>query len=230
MRASRYNNKKGGFAVQSIRTVSILGDSISTYRGASNDSNANETTRYNPYFYKAPFPLEKTYWMLLIKSLSLMLCVNNSWSGGNLSGRNNPDAGVNRAYHLAQNNGNKPDLIILFMGINDLGRKVDPAIFAADYQKTLAILCETYPNAFVCCVNLPNRDPIMKAQTELFNEIIEKSVTQAGKTFFIADLFHSELQNERYYNNTVDGLHPDEDGMKIIADVIRDAITKYFHK
>ena len=92
--------------------LSILGDSISTYRGVSNNKEANHTTEYNPYFYSEPFPLEGTYWMRLLREFDMTLCVNNSWSGGNLSGIDNPDSGVNRAHHLIDNNGNAPDYII----------------------------------------------------------------------------------------------------------------------
>ena len=82
------------------KKLSILGDSISTYKDVSNDINANESLYPNPYFYRLPFPLEKTYWMLLIKKLGLSLCVNNSWSGGNLSGKDNSSSGLNRANFL----------------------------------------------------------------------------------------------------------------------------------
>ena len=81
------------------KSLSILGDSISTYRGVSNDANANLTIQHNPYFYKEPFPLEGTYWMRLIRELGMTLCVNNSWSCGNLSGIDNPDSGVNRLHN-----------------------------------------------------------------------------------------------------------------------------------
>jgi lysophospholipase L1-like esterase len=47
-----------------------------------------------------------------------------------------------------------------------------------------------------------------------------------GEKIFVADLFNSRLNNDFYYDNTVDGIHPDEDGMKIIAEVITDAIRK----
>ena len=49
-------------------------------------------------------------------------------------------------------------------------------------------------------------------------------MANAGENFFIADLFHSRLQNDFYYINTVDGLHPDEDGMAYIAEVVEAAI------
>ena len=209
------------------KKLSILGDSISTYQGVSDDSSANSTIYINPYFYKPPFPAEKTYWKILIENLDLTLCVNNSWSGGNLSGTDDPSSGVNRVNHLSSEAGDTPELIIVFMGINDLGRRTDVAVFAADYEKTLMIIKEKYPGATVCCVNLPDREIVMKKQTELFNQAIEKAAKVAGSSFFVADLFNSRLNNDFYYMNTVDGLHPDEDGMKIIAEVIEESIKNF---
>ncbi len=208
-----------------IKNVSILGDSISTYRGSSNDASVNSAIALNPYFYTEPFPIEKTYWMRLIESFDMKLCVNNSWSGGNLSGVKDENSGVNRAKHLSQDNGVIPDFIIVFMGLNDLGRGVDASEFASDYERTLDIIKKNYPNASVCCVNLPDRDIRLKKRAESFNEAIDKAVSNAGDKFFIADLFHSRLNNDFYYMNTVDGLHPDEDGMKIIAEIIEAAIN-----
>ena len=47
-----------------------------------------------------------------------------------------------------------------------------------------------------------------------------------GERAFVADLFHSRLNNDTYYMNTLDSLHPDEDGMRIIAEIIGDAIAR----
>ena len=206
------------------KKLSILGDSISTYKDVSNDINANESLYPNPYFYRLPFPLEKTYWMLLIEKLGLSLCVNNSWSGGNLSGKDNSSSGLNRANFLSHNDKTVPDIIIIFMGTNDLGRKVAPQIFEEDYKSTLKTVKNKYPNAKVCCVNIPDRDIVMKPQAEIFNKIISDAVDEAGENFFLADLFRSKLNNDFYYMNTVDGLHPDEDGMRIIAEILEKAI------
>ena len=206
------------------KKLSILGDSISTYKDVSNDINANESLYPNPYFYRLPFPLEKTYWMLLIEKLGLSLCVNNSWSGGNLSGKDNSSSGLNRANFLSHNDKTVPDIIIIFMGTNDLGRKVAPQIFEEDYKSTLKTVKNKYPNAKVCCVNIPDRDIVMKPQAEIFNKIISDAVGEAGENFFLADLFRSKLNNDFYYMNTVDGLHPDEDGMRIIAEILEKAI------
>ncbi len=207
------------------KKLSILGDSMSTYRGVSNDANANVTIRYNPFFYYDPFPLEKTYWRRLIKELGMTLCVNNSWASGNLSGIDNPDSGVNRAHNLANNAGEKPDYIIVFMGVNDLGRNVDCSIFSTDYAKTLMIIKEEYPEAKVFCINLPDRYEDFKQRTELFNQAISDAAVAAGDNFYIVDLFNSKLNNDFYYNNTVDGIHPDEDGARIISELVLSAFN-----
>lgn len=206
--------------------LSILGDSISTYDGISNDVNTNITLVSNRIFYDKGFPLEMTYWSRIIKALDLKLCVNNSYSGGNLSGRDNTNSGVNRAPFLSKNDGTSPDIIIIFMGINDLGWDVNISVFSADYEYTLITVKKKYPNAMVCCVNIPNRTCIPKEQTEQYNSAISNAVELAGDRFFIADLFNSRMSGEYYRLNTTDSLHPDINGMKIISEIIIDAINQ----
>ena len=206
------------------KKLSILGDSISTYLGVSNDGSANSTLIYNPCYYKEPFPVDKTYWKRLIDELGFTLCVNNSWSGGNLSDRENPDSGVNRAANLSRDDGTAPDFIIVFMGTNDLGRRVELSVFSEDYKRTLRTIQTIYPSAKVCCVNIPDRDIFLKERAELFNSAIDAAVKALGGNFFVADLFRSRLNNDFYYMNTLDGLHPDEDGMRIIAEIISESI------
>lgn len=210
------------------KKLSILGDSISTYKGISNDEKANSTIYSNPYYYGGAFPVERTYWGIILRELEWTLCVNNSWSGGNLSGRDLEFSGVNRANNLSRDNGEMPDIIIVFMGMNDLGRRVDLSVFENDYKKTLEIIRKKHPDAKVCCVNLPDRDVAMKEMTIAFNEVISNAVKNAGEGFFIADLFSSRLNNDFYYMNTCDGLHPDEDGMRIIAEIVKEAILKQY--
>ena len=207
------------------KRLSILGDSISTYQGVSNDSTANSSTLFNPYHYRPPFPLEKTYWMQLIKRFGMTLCVNNSWSGGNLSGKDDESSGLNRANQLSNNANEKPDFIIVFMGLNDLGRLIKPEVFIPDYEKTLLILKENYPSAKVCCVNMPDRDSWFTKRAMIFNQGIENAANATGENFFVADLF-SRFDEDSYYDNTTDGLHPDEDGMRMIAEAIAESIER----
>ncbi len=69
------------------KKVSILGDSISTYTGISNNAKYNSTLNKNIGFYPANDVTEKeeTWWQQVIDALGMELCVNNS-SGGGYSG------------------------------------------------------------------------------------------------------------------------------------------------
>jgi lysophospholipase L1-like esterase len=206
-----------------MKRLSILGDSISTYLGVSDNKDINKTLVNNKSFYKEPFPLEKTYWSILLSELSFTLCVNNSYSGGNLSGECDETSGVSRARFLQRDSGECPDSVIIFMGVNDLGRNVSPKAYGRDYLCTLKIIKEAYPNASVCCVNIPDRDINYREGAILYNEMIKQASEEVGEGIFIADLFSSRLKDDFYYMNSLDGLHPDEDGMRIIAEIIKDA-------
>ncbi|MBR5286049.1 MAG: SGNH/GDSL hydrolase family protein, partial [Clostridia bacterium] len=94
-------------------------------------------------------------------------------------------------------------------------------------ESVLETIKNKYPSAKVCCVNLPDRDPVIKKRTESFNMAIENATKKAGENFFVADLFNSKLNNDFYYMNMLDGLHPDEEGMRYIAETIEDAMRKY---
>ena len=71
------------------------------------------------------------------------------------------------------------------MGINDMGRGVNIDVFSADYESVLQTIKGKYPSAQVCCVNLPDRDPVIKSRTESFNSAIENAVKKAGDNFFV---------------------------------------------
>ena len=209
------------------KRLSILGDSISTYTGVSNDEDTNATLLMNPCFYRPPFPKEKTYWYLVAEELGLTLCTNNSWSGGNLSGRDDPDSGVNRADFLSTDSGEEPDVVILFMGTNDLGRGVAADVFHEDYRLALSKIRARHPKAEICCVNIPDRTPQLRARAAAMNKAIDDAAASLGSGCYVADLFGSKLRDDVYYMNTVDGLHPDEDGMRMIAEIIVEAIRKH---
>ena len=117
--------------------VSILGDSISTFNGIANDETANSTIGDNRMYYDYytnPYKWERTYWGRLIADLNMNLCVNNSWASSRVYGResgkldggtedvslNYRDSAPARATELHRADGTTPDLIIMYMGINDL--------------------------------------------------------------------------------------------------------------
>ena len=117
------------------KSLSILGDSISTYENVSNNTEYNTTLGNNAVckYYQSgndkALELADTYWKQLIDEFDMELCVNNSWSGsfvtkttptnGNDSGGAKSN-GMVRSTQLHNDTTNtNPDYIIVNIGIND---------------------------------------------------------------------------------------------------------------
>lgn len=100
------------------KKLGIIGDSISTFQG------------YIPNGYAHFYPhndldtVEKTWWHQLISNTGMELCSNASWSGSAVSGDTRSTNGYvgasdARINALVGKNGEVPDIIITFIGIND---------------------------------------------------------------------------------------------------------------
>lgn len=100
------------------KKLGIIGDSISTFQG------------YIPNGYAHFYPhndldtVEKTWWHQLISNTGMELCANASWSGSAVSGDTRSTNGYvgasdARINALVGRNGEVPDIIITFIGIND---------------------------------------------------------------------------------------------------------------
>ncbi|MBQ7345665.1 MAG: hypothetical protein IJW45_06360 [Oscillospiraceae bacterium] len=124
--------------------LSILGDSISTYQGVSNDVNANSTIGKNAVFYSEArddvasynyFVTRKdTWWQQAADTLDMDVLVNNSWSGSRVFGDGTDTTDPEGTAPLAAwkgrcmqlhddagtNAGTKPDIIAVYMGTNDI--------------------------------------------------------------------------------------------------------------
>lgn len=109
------------------KTLSILGDSISTYTDISSGAAAeytNKTIQDNVVYYTEGtwgVSLADTWWQQALDRLGMRLLVNNSWSGSCLL---HPRFGTVGAYadrcvQLHTDAGEEPDLIAVFMGTND---------------------------------------------------------------------------------------------------------------
>ncbi len=104
------------------KQLSIMGDSISTYKGISNNTEYNSTIGGNAVWYgdgainsAKLWDYEYTYWGSLLRNMDMELCVNNSWSGDSLCG----GRAFGRATNLHNNENVNPDLILTYYGIND---------------------------------------------------------------------------------------------------------------
>ena len=105
---------------ESMRSISILGDSISTFDGC------------NPHGYRVFYEAERcaqtgvlspadTWWFQAIARLDGQLLANSSFSGSLVEGAGFPAGSSQERVDALSENGVQPDVVIVFMGINDYG-------------------------------------------------------------------------------------------------------------
>ena len=227
--------------------VSILGDSISTFNGVSHSS---------PFYPNGRFSvtLNDTWWMQVINHFNMNLCVNVSIGGSQVQDGSLP--GVQRATML-HNGDQKPDIILIYLGINDLGTytqytapgtvdynalKVDgvyktPANFAEAYAIMLSKMQAAYPDAQIFCVTLmPQRytgssnyqkDWNDKDDIDAHNECIRAVAAHYGVP--VIDMAeNSGITWDNYMDYMPDRIHPDVEGMGMMANCIINGMTAYY--
>ncbi|MDE6690389.1 MAG: SGNH/GDSL hydrolase family protein [Clostridia bacterium] len=208
---------------------SVLGDSISTLYG------------YNPLgfdsFYKYEMceisgvkNYEDTWWGQVIDALGGKLLVNNSWSGTLVV--KHPLCRIpsyacsdERTSRLAEN-GVNPDVIMVYMGTNDVGWEVeidgeegDISCFDVAYRVMLEKIKRNYPDAEIWCFTLCAREGRDRSYMEKYCKVIRECAAAYGCR--LIDLYGQPRAYE-----TCDGLHPDAEGMKTIAKLVLGQIDK----
>ena len=117
--------------------LSMMGDSISSFTGVTNDTNYNSAL-YNNRCYYSTAQLngpEQMYWGRVAEACGMEICVPNGWSSSRVYGGGSGAPGVDednksksdnmllRSTTLHNNQGQKPDVILLYMGTNDISHK-----------------------------------------------------------------------------------------------------------
>ena len=109
--------------------ISFMGDSITTYSGWNNNTSYNSTIGSNAVWYTSDklSSVNFTWWKTTIDKLDLKLCVNNSWSGSQVTTTQGENAAacMSRAKNLHNDSRNIiPDIIVVYIGINDFNRGI----------------------------------------------------------------------------------------------------------
>ena len=205
-----------GLRFMEKRKISILGDSISTFAGYT----PREAVFYDSYvqWEKGVKAVEDTWWVQVIRELDGELGTNHSLAGSMVSGNLSTSAmSYERIKKLGANG--TPDVILVSAGCNDWGFCVLPEEFEEAYRIMLHRIKEQYPHTEIWCATLPEgKEP--QGQTffnidstiskRVYSEIIRENVRKAQVS--IADLASSGIEYA-----TVDGVHPNKEGMRTLA-------------
>ena len=198
------------------KTISILGDSISTYGGYIPDG----YRMFYPYAAGDVRDVNQTWWMQVINNLGATLLSNNSYSGSCVAGGgDSAAANINRLKTLKMQDV-APDVIIVYMGTNDCGSQyISLKDFDAAYDIMLKRMQEMCPNSEIILCTLP----ISKfCPTELrmqYNGVIIEKATKYGVTLI-------DLSNVDLTNHLIDSVHPKCSGMDIMAAKIVNEMLK----
>ena len=222
------------------KIFSIFGDSISTMEGCSVPAEAvfyEGMMRYQSGVYTQ----KESWWGQVLAGLGGRLLVNDSFSGSTVvkrAGYEIPSYGcsVERTSSLGKGNV-VPQVIFVFMGTNDWGYGVkiypsegeenDLGVFSVAYGKMLENLRSNYPCAEIVCFTLPQCLEEHREQKGVFSpvgrslgaycEAIRACAFACGCE--VVDLYSCCPPFE-----TVDGFHPNAQGMKTIARAVLSAL------
>ena len=202
------------------KKISILGDSISTFKGYSNNTNYNSTLGDNIVYYDGSymgfFDVNETWWMQTIDALGMELCVDNAYSGDRVCTH-----GISRALQLHNNEGENPDVIVVFLGVNDLIGGCSASKFETNYNIMISGMRAKYPDAEIYLMSFPYYENSLITS---YCDIIEETAATYNCTF--VDLYRDAgINSSNVANYMVDGfLHPNYAGMDKISECLVNAM------
>ena len=215
-------------------SISILGDSISTYKGY----NPPGYNIYYDFYAQAVNGLKSvhdTWWGRLMAEYQWHLCMNDSYSGSRVTGDCFPAASCEERLNNLHKEEKYPDFILVYIGFNDFGYGVpvvsdasvqdeekELAYFESAYSHMVKRLKEIYKNSRIICATLMRTrfhrnsswqfpEKYGDLAFEEYNQAIRKACDEHDIT--LADLAALDLRFD-----TRDGTHPTVFGHKTIAD------------
>lgn len=249
---------EGAVNVLAGKRISILGDSISTYEGVSNDATANETIASNEVFYNKQMSLDDTWFMQTINNVGASLLVNNSWAGSNVGtgwGNESKGGSTARAENLHSGAIN-PDIIAVYMGINDCGCLTalgsfdgvediwngtsyigDTTKFATAYATMVHKIVSKYDAADVFLFTLPRngyfwadaKEGATKADYNALQDEYNAMIYKIAEEFGcqVVDLATAVGEDYSAYLLS-DAIHPNAKGMDVISAAFETALYTYY--
>ncbi len=232
-------------------TLSILGDSLSTYEGWI----PGECTVFFPRDGELT-DVSETWWMQLLVETGMELCSNNSSAGSTcvgdslLTGEVKYGCSGDRISLLTGSQGKMPDIVIVFMGTNDLMNGVpigdndgtglveegEIDNFSDAYTLMLDKISSEYPAAQIYCCGLHQvgdwgtTKPFEMLTNHLgltaedYSKQIQIIADNKGMSYI--DLYHCGIEIDNLNQMTSDGVHYTPVGMSYVKEAVLERLTR----
>lgn len=158
--------------------------------------------------------MNETWWKQIANKTGMNVLVNNSYSGDKVTGY-----GQTRCEQLHDDTGDNaetnPDVIAVYLGINDFDANVANDTFASSYDTMISKIVAKYDSADVYLLTLlPNKVRQDSEKLLAYNAAIRAAAEKYGCT--VVDLYADSgvtADNVASYTNASDCLHPNMAGM-----------------
>lgn len=197
------------------KTVSILGDSITTFTGYIPDGYAS----FFPYPTADVADVNQTWWMQVINNLGMKLLKNNSYAGSCVSSGTGSSSATNDERLAELLDGDiKPDIILIYMGANDCASSnVSLTMFDSSYKIVIDKIQKMCPDSQIYLINLPYSKMYNDTDRDKYNEVIKKYADSYKLP--LLDIT-TAFQKDTVGDYLVDSAHPNKKGMKLMSDKI----------
>lgn len=226
------------------KTISIQGDSISTFEGSVSDGNAI----YYSTTHRFVNNKDTTWWGLLTNECRMRLIANDAWSGSRIS--DTGDSAMKSATRCSKlKNVNNdvdtiplacPEILVVMAGTNDVGGGVSLETYKADFTTMLQNLKKQMPHTKIIVFQLYRGNVVnYRSSTTTpyqyeYQEAMETICRRNGAFYIGPERFNFDYNTMKYVTcdanmteygapstSSADYLHPNTQGMERIYAGVR---------
>ena len=189
---------------------------------------SNNRVYYNGKNYLTS--IDQIWWKYVINSVEANVLVPNAYSGDRVI-----YLGGARALELhddtGENAGTNPDIIFVYLGINDFDGKVSVKYFEEKYDSMIKSMSEKYSEANIFLLNFVPNDANNRTVDDLlnYNNIVLSTAKKYDAIY--VDLYTNSGITENtmcIYSSDERCLHPNVEGMKLMGDTLLDSMIDYY--